>query len=136
MFLVCDEEGTSNKYFQIWINDKADGFVLAQTGRLPSGVQAISFADMNRDGTIDMVFTTCSSVSSSTGTGTGCEVHVAYNQQLPLCELSTSSGFRNGKKMCRQPDQLCAADPDFRFDLSDREDNYVRLSTELDTKLI
>lgn len=82
---------------------------------------------MDRDGTIDMVFTTCASVSTSTGLGNGCEIHIAYNQQLPLCELSATSGVKNGKKVCRQPEQLCAADPDFRFDLSDREDNNVRL---------
>ncbi|KAI5117253.1 hypothetical protein M0805_006416 [Coniferiporia weirii] len=123
VFLVCDEEGTSNKFFQIWRNDKSEGFTLAQVGRLPSGVQAISFADMDRDGTIDMVFATCSSVSTSTGIGTDCYLNIAYNQQLPLCALPTSASIRNGKRICRQPDQLCTADPDFRFDLSEQEDN-------------
>ncbi|THH05309.1 hypothetical protein EW145_g4893 [Phellinidium pouzarii] len=85
ILLVCDEEGTSNKYFQIWRNDKSEGFTLAQFGRLPSGVQVISFADMDRDGTIDMVFATCASVSSSTGIGKDCYINIAYNQQLPLC---------------------------------------------------
>ncbi|EJD06255.1 uncharacterized protein FOMMEDRAFT_139451, partial [Fomitiporia mediterranea MF3/22] len=127
VFLVCDD-GTGSQSFQIWRNDKNDGFTLAQTGRLPSGLQAISFADIDRDGTIDMVFTTCSSVSPSTGIGSGCDIHIAYNKQLPLCTSPTTSGLRNGKKICRQPDQLCAADPDFQFDLSERDgnDGYVK----------
>ena len=126
VFLVCDE-GSSRKSFQIWRNDKTDGFTLAQSGQLPSGVQSISFADVDRDGTIDMVFATCSSVSSKTGVGSDCEIHVAYNKQLPLCDHGPSLPTRSGKKTCRQPDQLCAADPDFQFDLSDRVENDVCL---------
>ncbi|KAH8114092.1 hypothetical protein DFH11DRAFT_1595734 [Phellopilus nigrolimitatus] len=128
VFLVCDE-GSSDKYYQIWRNDKTKGFTLAQLGRFPSGVQAISFSDMDRDGTIDMVFTTCTSVSSSNGIGSGCAINIAYNQQLPLCSSPASTGMRAGKRVCRQPDQLCTADPDFRFDLGERDDNdaFVRI---------
>ncbi|CCM05781.1 uncharacterized protein FIBRA_08014 [Fibroporia radiculosa] len=127
IFLVCDE-GNGRKYFQIWVNNKDDGFALAQQERLPQGTQTISFGDIDRDGTIDMVFATCSSVSSSTGIGKDCYINIAYNQQLPLCSSSTSSGVQNGKRICRPPDQLCTADPDFRFDLSQRSGNdaFVR----------
>jgi len=45
LFLVCDD-GNGGKYFQIWINNKDQGFKLAQTTQLPLGVQSISFADM------------------------------------------------------------------------------------------
>ncbi|KAF5364540.1 hypothetical protein D9757_011334 [Collybiopsis confluens] len=115
VFLVC-EEGQGKKSFQIWINNKDDGFTLAQKGSLPSGTQSISFADMDRDGTIDMVFATCSTVSPS-GLGSNCRINIAYNQQLPLCvtgEASVSKGIRK----CRTPDNLCIADPNFKFDLS------------------
>ena len=71
-----------------------------------------------------MVFATCSSVSSS-GVGSNCYINIAYNIQLPLCASTTDSGLRNGKRVCRPPEQLCTADPDFRFDLSERSDNDV-----------
>ncbi|TFY59525.1 hypothetical protein EVJ58_g5711 [Rhodofomes roseus] len=131
IFLVCDDTDTASKYFQIWVNNKDDGFLLAQLGRLPKGAQSISFADIDRDGTIDMVFATCASVSSS-GVGSNCYINVAYNKQLSLCASTTDSGLRNGKRVCRPPEQLCTADPDFRFDLSDRSDNdaLVRIPLE------
>lgn len=46
LFLVCDEDNTGDQYFQIWVNNKDDGFALAQLGRLPRGTQSISFADV------------------------------------------------------------------------------------------
>ncbi|TDL28289.1 hypothetical protein BD410DRAFT_737497, partial [Rickenella mellea] len=122
VFLFC-EDGKGNKYFQIWINDKSDGFKLAQQETLPSGIQSFSFADMDRDGTVDMVFTTCSDVSMDTGVGTDCAINIAYNQQLPLCTSSATSGFKGGKRVCRPPELLCTADPDFRFDLTPRSNN-------------
>ncbi|KAF8061672.1 hypothetical protein FPV67DRAFT_1673289 [Lyophyllum atratum] len=129
VFLMCDD-GRGGKSFQIWINNKDEGFSLAQEGALPSGMQTISFADMDRDGTIDMVFTTCSSVSSSTGLGSDCFINIAYNQQLPLCSSSTDSGFRKGVRTCRPPDDLCTVDPNFKFDLTDdpKNDLFVRFA--------
>lgn len=47
VFLVCDD-GMGGKSFQIWVNNKGDGFSLAQEGSLPSGVQAVSFADIGK----------------------------------------------------------------------------------------
>lgn len=32
--------------YQIWVNNKEEGFSLSQEGPLPSGVQSISFADV------------------------------------------------------------------------------------------
>jgi hypothetical protein len=80
---------------------------------------------VDRDGTIDMVFATCSSVSRSTGLGNDCFVNIAYNKQLPLCASTTSPSFRNGQRVCRAPEELCIADPNFTFDLSDRPGNDV-----------
>ncbi|KAH9934948.1 uncharacterized protein B0H18DRAFT_1182116 [Fomitopsis serialis] len=130
IFLVCDDPSTASKYFQIWVNNKDDGFVLASHGRLPKGTQSISFADVDRDGTIDMVFATCSSVSNS-GVGSNCYINIAYNEQLPLCGATADSGLRNGKRVCRPPEQLCTADPDFHFDLSDSSDNDALLRIPL-----
>ncbi|KIM87422.1 hypothetical protein PILCRDRAFT_276328 [Piloderma croceum F 1598] len=128
IFLLCDN-GSGNKFYQIWVNNKDAGFSLAKSGSLPSGVQTISFADIDRDGTMDMVFTTCSSVSSSTGVGTDCSINIAYNKQLQLCTSSTVLDIKDGKRTCRPPDLLCSADPNFSFDFTDSSDNnaFVRI---------
>ena len=127
MFLVCD--GPTGKSYQIWRNDVEDGFQLVQSAQLPPGTQTISFADIDRDGTIDLVFVTCSSVSSSTGIGSDCMINIAYNQQLPLCSRTAATtgggGVKNGKRVCRPADDLCVADPDFKFDLSNRAGSDV-----------
>ncbi|KLO15303.1 hypothetical protein SCHPADRAFT_914476 [Schizopora paradoxa] len=128
VFLMCDDESTGNKYFQIWRNDKSGDFTFVQLGRFPSGVQSVSFADMDRDGTLDIVFTACSSVSSSTGIGSGCSVNIAYNQQLPLCTSTATSGLKGSNKLCRQPEDLCTADPNFKFDLTDSPNNDAFVS--------
>ncbi|KIY68406.1 hypothetical protein CYLTODRAFT_374377 [Cylindrobasidium torrendii FP15055 ss-10] len=121
VFLVCDN-GWGKRSFQIWTNQKDKGFKLSQTGSLPDGVQAISFADINRDGTIDMVFPTCSSVNSRTGLGTNCFINIVYNNQLPLCATATEPTMAKGKLKCRSPNDLCLADPNFKFDMG----NIVR----------
>ncbi|KAF8638878.1 hypothetical protein AX17_001933 [Amanita inopinata Kibby_2008] len=117
VFLVCDD-GKGHRSYQIWVNQKNDGFSLSQQGSLPSGAQAISFADVDRDGTIDMVFPTCSHVSSD-GVGTDCYINIAFNQQLGLCSSTTESGVKRGGQTCRPPENLCTADPNFRFDIGD-----------------
>jgi hypothetical protein len=45
IFLVCDD-GRGGLSYQIWINNKQDGFTLGAQGSLPSGTQTISFADL------------------------------------------------------------------------------------------
>ncbi|KAJ3763113.1 hypothetical protein EV360DRAFT_92057 [Lentinula raphanica] len=124
VFLVCDN-GNGVKYFQIWINNKDNGFSLAHQGSLPSGIQSITFADIDRDGTIDMVFTTCNSVSGSTGVGSNCYINIAFNQQLPLCAASQTP-FSKGVRICRPPDNLCVADPGFKFEFSGNSNVFVR----------
>ena len=64
-----------------------------------------------------MVFPTCSSVSPSTGIGTGCKINIVYNQQKPLCASTSGAPGRGQQARCRPPDELCSSDPDFRFDL-------------------
>lgn len=52
VFLVCDQ-GSGKKSYQIWINNKDEGFSLAQEGPLPTGTQAISFADISESTCVD-----------------------------------------------------------------------------------
>ena len=124
---MCDD-GKGGKTYQIWINKKDEGFLLSQEGTLPSGTQAISFADIDRDGTIDLVFSTCSEVSQSTGLGSDCYINIAFNQQLDLCASATNSGIKNDVRVCRRPTDLCVADPNFKFNLTDSPSNLVSCS--------
>ncbi|OBZ75437.1 T-cell immunomodulatory protein [Grifola frondosa] len=114
IFLVCDDSDTKSKYFQIWVNNKDEGFALAQLGRLPQGTQSISFGDIDRDGTIDMIFATCSSVSPSTGIGSDCSINIAFNKQLPLCSSTTTSGIQKVR-----PNERSDNDAFVRIPLSD-----------------
>lgn len=46
LFLVCKErDGLS---YQIWLNDKTQGFRLARSGNLPQGTENVGFADMGK----------------------------------------------------------------------------------------
>ncbi len=83
------------------------------------------YPSIDRDGTIDMLFVTCDSVSKLTGAGSKCKINIAYNKQLPLCASATAPSVRKGKRVCRSPDDLCTADPDFQFDLHESDDNPV-----------
>lgn len=146
LFLVCqDSQDSSRLTYQIWINSKSAGFKLSQTGSLPPGAGQISFADMgmlsfhtdvcdvvgaddlpavlwpasDRDGTIDMVFPTC--------TSQGCAINIAYNQQMPLCTATSGFSLSNTPetRRCRDAENLCVADPDFSFNLSQELTNSV-----------
>ncbi|KAJ3327611.1 hypothetical protein HDU91_004354 [Kappamyces sp. JEL0680] len=58
---------------------------------------------MDADGTLDMVFSACPSARD-------CSLHIVYNQQMPIC--------REGSALpCRDPHNLCVADPAFQFDV-------------------
>jgi hypothetical protein len=80
---------------------------------------------LDRDGTIDMIFSSCSSVSAYSGIGTDCYINIVYNQQLPLCTSRVGSALGNENRTCREPDNLCSADPGFKFDLSNNANNKV-----------
>jgi len=54
LFLVCDD-GNGGKTYQIWVNEKSEGFRLSKKGPLPAGTQSISFADV---GTWPMIYST------------------------------------------------------------------------------
>lgn len=155
IFLHCTDNYSGDSSFQIWLNKKEKGYVLAKEGRLPKGAGQITFADMgeqtisspfllhpqtvfsmlvvrfsDRDGTLDMVFPTCSSFSTRTGIGKDCSINIAYNQQIPLCS-ATSLG---GSASCRDPQALCSSDPAFSFDFTEGGD-VSRISSLLSLRL-
>lgn len=108
LFLTCTDPSDSDRLtYQIWLNKKDSGFVFSQSGQLPKGTGQISFADIDRDGTLDLVFPSCSSGSSD------CYINIAYNEQIPLC-IPGPIKLRD----CRDANDLCVADPNFKFDLS------------------
>ncbi|UZJ55026.1 hypothetical protein CBS101457_004346 [Exobasidium rhododendri] len=124
LFLVCVER--KRLIYQIWTGDKGGNlseatYTFARSGVLPPGTGALSFADMDRDGTIDVVFPSCS--------GSECFINIAYNRQIPLCSEKRSGWFgvgpgedpKSGKegRGCRDPESnLCVADDQFNFDFT------------------
>lgn len=52
-------------------------------------------------------------MSSTSGLGKDCAIHIAYNSQFSLCTPKSPEGAK-----CRSASNLCTADPDFAFDLS------------------
>ncbi|GAK62023.1 t-cell immunomodulatory protein [Moesziomyces antarcticus] len=163
LFLVCSEESflSSKLTYQIWTavkpNSKGEGsgFKLASSGDLPPGTGALSFGDVDRDGTIDVIFPTCDR------SGDNCVVNVAFNRQIPLCSpridgffgggpgfgsLSTgkkASGAeanatdatqakRKAERPCREAEDLCVADDSFRIDFTVSKSNADLLRVPLD----
>ncbi|KAJ2355382.1 hypothetical protein GGF43_002715, partial [Coemansia sp. RSA 2618] len=98
LFIVCQ----GNEEYQIWTNS-GGGFVYSQTGKLPSGAGPVSFADMNADGSLDMVIPILGEP----------KVYIVYNQQRPLCV-----GARK-QEGCRKFKHICEGDSEFDFSLSD-----------------
>ncbi|KAG9301641.1 hypothetical protein G9A89_016711 [Geosiphon pyriformis] len=116
LFFTCQKDPNGPITSQIWTNSKLNGFDYSRSYELPKGVGQVSFADMDGDGTIDMVFPVCEEKNKK------CEIHIAYNKQIPLCSDNKSTN-------CRQATNLCTADDNFKFDFSqDRLNNaYVIL---------
>lgn len=104
LIFVC--QSGSQQSIQIWINGRENGFKLAQQANLPSGAGPLSFADIDGDGSIDIIFPVCK--------GTVCSIHVVYNQQMGLCSKSQE----NNATSCRKAQNLCVADPNFTFDFT------------------
>lgn len=135
LFLVCTTPSSSQLTYQIWTNSKSSpsGFVLSRTGLLPEGAGALSFADMDRDGTIDVVFPSCDGAYGE------CYINIAFNRQAPLCAEKSSGPFGTGPSappgkdkgtlQCRDPEDLCHADPKFLFNFTPSENNDVSFYT-------
>ncbi|KAJ2858467.1 hypothetical protein J3B02_000217 [Coemansia erecta] len=101
LFVVCE----GNEEYQIWSNTQS-GFVFSQTGKLPSNAGPVSFADMNADGSIDMVIPVIGST----------QIYIVYNEQRPLCV-----GARKNQESCRKYKKICEADEQFSFSLKDAQ---------------
>jgi integrin alpha FG-GAP repeat containing protein 1 len=80
---------------------------------------------IDRDGTMDIVFPTCSRHSSSTGLGHDCSINIAYNKQIPTCSSEGSKFGSDGKITCRGHGDMCRSDPDYAFDLTSSEVSYM-----------
>ncbi|KAG0143907.1 hypothetical protein CROQUDRAFT_660602 [Cronartium quercuum f. sp. fusiforme G11] len=116
IFLTC-EGSSSQQTYQIWTNSKSQGFTLAREGALPKATKQITFADVDRDGTIDMIFATCPTTDQ-------CSIHVAYNQQIPLCDNASPSTYGE----CRDHQTLCTADPNFKFSFEPGQSTFSSFS--------
>lgn len=106
LVFVCSKSSGS-KLIQIWTNRRDQGFVLSHEADLPSGAGPLSFADIDGDGSIDIVFPVCHNKA--------CSIHVVYNQQMGLCSKTQGS---TTVAPCRNALQLCVADPNFTFDFT------------------
>ncbi|GAA5911051.1 hypothetical protein JCM6882_006862 [Rhodosporidiobolus microsporus] len=128
LFFMCEKEGgrDGEVEYQIWGNRKTDregnggGFVYKRGGKLPKGTRSVSFADMDRDGTIDMVLTVCPSLSSGGSSGRDCALAIAYNDQMPLCDAAPALPGQEMKR-CRDPEELCVADEEFGFNFATQD---------------
>lgn len=125
LVLHCERPRTTSQYIQVWLNKGLQGYVLSKSYDLPKGSGSLSFADMNRDGSIDIIFPTCARQSSSAGTGSECSLNIAYNRQAPVCsgiasEWSGADG--SGQLKCRGYGELCVADDGFEFAFGDSDD--------------
>jgi len=95
LVLFCGNE------IQIWINKK-NGFVLGYKNTMPEYSGQVTFVDIDRDGAVDMLF-------PSLDNNNEYFINVAYNEQRPMCGISSNSSH------CRSSENLCFADDDFSF---------------------
>lgn len=141
LFLTCVGKQFTAPSYEIWtalrtsvpLDDGTAYFQLSRTGDLPPGSGMVSFSDLNRDGTIDLVFGNCDDKD--------CYINIVYNRQVGLCTLadqtwewpwnwdwnwrhwspwvdddeSSDSGEEVVK--CRDPQRLCLPDRNFTLDL-------------------
>ncbi|OCF36855.1 hypothetical protein I316_01452 [Kwoniella heveanensis BCC8398] len=137
LVLHCAEPKTTHHSIQIWLNRGQNGYVLSRSYDLPAGSGPLSFADMNRDGSIDIVFPTCNSHSKSSGLGKQCSINIAYNKQVPVCSTEGSQATKEGKLKCRGWAELCLVDEtfEFSFDESDSDFSSIQLTALLPSEL-
>ncbi|KAJ3284520.1 hypothetical protein HDU79_008066 [Rhizoclosmatium sp. JEL0117] len=104
IFVTCSQGKRS--FFQVWTNSRDAGFSLALEKDLPNDVHGpITFADMDADGTMDLVFGSCDARGA-------CSVNIWYNSQIPVCSSALAKGAS-----CRSANNLCTADNTFNFNL-------------------
>jgi len=114
LFVTC-EDGT----YEIWKNSVDKGFVFSRSGKLPNNVGPISFADMDGDGTIDMVFYE-HVVTGSWTKKKEFNLHIVYNKQIPLCSKTVETN-------CRSVHDLCSADDKYEFNFDLEGDGHIKI---------
>ncbi|GAA5978759.1 hypothetical protein JCM10908_004473 [Rhodotorula pacifica] len=126
LFFVClggkNRDDPDELEYQVWVNSKGKSaggddddeekreggrFVFKREGKLPRGTKSVSLGDMDRDGTIDLVVTSCPKSNQHE-----CLLTILYNNQIPLCDSTIPAS-----QPCRDPEALCTSDPDFAFTL-------------------
>jgi len=113
LFVTC-ENGT----YEIWKNTVDKGFVFSRSGKLPDNTGPISFADMDGDGTIDMIFYNWIKTGSAWSKKKEWKLHIVYNRQKPLCSKTVVTD-------CRSVHDLCSADDKYDFDFNLEGDGHV-----------
>jgi len=114
VFLISETDG--KLFGEVWVNNNqctsGHCFTLERTIPLPAGAGAPVFADVDADGTLDLIFPVCLPGGAAGCAGTS-EIHVVYNQQQKMCKSLISPG-----RDCRRQQNLCVADDNFKFDES------------------
>lgn len=114
LVFVCSGSN-GQQSIQLWINERDQGFKMKLQANLPIGAGPLSFADIDGDGSVDILFPVCNH--------NNCQIHIAYNQQMPLCAKSDDS--QQNSTACRQAQNLCVADPNFKFNFdTSNEESY------------
>jgi hypothetical protein len=62
--------------------------------------------------------------------GSSCQIHIVYNQQMPLCTKPDNS--HQNATTCRNARNLCVADPNFKFDFDNSNTQVTNQSTTSD----
>ncbi|WVR07022.1 hypothetical protein IAU60_004061 [Kwoniella sp. DSM 27419] len=127
LVLHCAEPKSKRHSIQIWRNGGTSGYELSRSYDLPRGSGPLSFADMNRDGSIDIIFPTCSSHSRNSGIGRDCQINIAYNKQAPVCSTEGSQRTRDGALQCRGWGDLCIADDDYGFTFDNSDGGFTSI---------
>ncbi|KAI9311839.1 hypothetical protein BX666DRAFT_1992962 [Dichotomocladium elegans] len=102
LVFVCQK--SNYQTVQLWINQRDGTYNMAHEFALPNGAGPVSFADIDGDGSSDIIF--------PVSLGSKQEIHVVYNQQMDLCSQPEDKSSSN----CRKAVQLCIADPNFKFE--------------------
>eukprot|EP01118_Nematostelium_gracile_P010163 TRINITY_DN3480_c0_g1_i1.p1 TRINITY_DN3480_c0_g1~~TRINITY_DN3480_c0_g1_i1.p1 ORF type:complete len:400 (+),score=115.25 TRINITY_DN3480_c0_g1_i1:526-1725(+) len=97
---------------EIWLNNK-EGFEWHSRYQLPNGTGPLTLADFNGDGAVDMVFPVCELKNNT------CQLMMIANNQIGLC-----GAFQSSSSSCRSSQELCKADPNFKFEMGFVSDPY------------
>jgi len=110
LFLTTQETTYSPINFEMWIWEESNNTYNKQrTYAAPVGSGQVIFMDFDRNAAIDMLFPVCYPAPSCSEKA---EIWIAYNTQIEVCKSLT------GGSGCLSASEMCKADPNFMFDLS------------------